>query len=862
MPELSGNSIIYTDRCPEGLAGNGTHVLIVNSGGFRFHRGCDGEGSFFLTKPDGNTPLADLESAAEFFPGGVMYRLAGEGVEIEVLHASSDHCPYLAAFRITPREGGTLPVGEHDILLECGQAFEKVTASTEDGCKTVVFSLEQPAPNADWDALREAAESPSREGMVLRSPEPALDQAVAFSQYLLDLGYDGNLIVCELFRWRDIWSRDLGSGFVPGCIVTDRTESARKCIDVDIARHETAGPTALKTTPDASKGGTCEGLSLLTAAIWEYYLWTGDREYLERSAEAMRPWLEAWIDRDYRQRGLLIDVSEWMDHSRHSLLPYGSATLFSNALFVHCLGLFAQIEAELGHDAQADRWQHVQRRFIDGINRNLWSDDLGAYANLCVDAQRDERVAAAANALAILGGIASPDRVRSILQTLRERNWRPKGSMTITPMMTHVEETCDQNERMWPWWMAQEAKARFACDDAEGGLRILRNCADTIYCEPYPGMMEELLDRDGIPEGGHAFVTAAGAYIHAVFKGLFGIRITGAGLSELQITPNLPAGWEDCSLRVPTPGGGFTIHLTGGTLHVRVNDPAIRRVRVAEGAEVTGAEASTLLEAPQIVETADAEEIHPPECKPRQAMPVHITGLSPEKPELRQGLDLKGLCNLNVSPAETALIFMGNRLPLQGPDGRDLREILDTCLAAGGMLVFYGVSMLPRFGTKEKQMGCQSGIIEWYGQFEGTWKPVDPQTAEPIEAATREGTVYWGEGPYFQGWDATHGVFGFEAPVARGISAPAGSPFYDTPLPSVDPRAIFTDFAVRSPLLFHSLLETRTEFGFLYPDRGETFSCAARIVDRDTGGEIVMVDKVLAEAMDLRTFLSGLVISL
>jgi hypothetical protein len=61
----------------------------------------------------------------------------------------------------------------------------------------------------------------------------------------------------------------------------------------------------------------------------------------------------------------------------------------------------------------------------------------------------------------------------------------------------------DQNEKIWPWWVAYEALARFKNNDADGGLFLLHSCAATIRNPQYPGMMDETMSRDG-PDRGRA----------------------------------------------------------------------------------------------------------------------------------------------------------------------------------------------------------------------------------------------------------------------------------------------------------------------------------------------------------------------
>jgi len=539
------------DGPAQALVGNGQSVIVVTPEGFHYHRGAGGDGKLRVLRDGQPVDLGKLDWKTTAFPGGVVFDHHAADGSIQIFDTALPDDPYGVLVQLAGNFSNAT------VTVDGGPKFLSRSAAngTNDSARIFGFSETGKIANSDFDTLRATVLTPyTQRGLVLRSPDTQLDQAVLFNQYLLDLSYDGNLVVCELFRWADIWSRDLGSGFVPGCLFTGRIEAARKCIDVDLARHEKATARALKTTDDASQGGSAEGVGHLTTALWDYYLITGDRAYLARVATGIRPWVDAWLARDYAHTGLIVDTTDWMDHSRYQMLPFGGRTLYANAQMVRLLGTFARIEHELGNTAGETRYARARARFIAAINNRLWDENLGAYGNLLLAGQVDERTASAANSLALLGGVADPKRAARVLATLKEKNWRPNGTLTITPLMTYHPNS-DQNGKIWPWWVAYEALARFKNGDADGGLPLLDTCAATIRNPTYPGMMDQIMDRDGHSEGGRAFATAAGSLLTSIYKGLFGIEILAGGMSEVKIVPNLPSAWQNASLHLPTPGG-------------------------------------------------------------------------------------------------------------------------------------------------------------------------------------------------------------------------------------------------------------------------------------------------------------------
>jgi len=223
-------------------------------------------------------------------------------------------------------------------------------------------------------------------------------------------------------------------------MVDGQFAAARTTIDYDLHAHAIANPRGFKVTEDASQGGSAEGVAWLTRAVWRYYLLMGDREFLTNAASTLRPWVNAWIDRDADERGLLIDVTEWMDHSRFLLLPDGARALyFERAL---CGSASTLLPRSSGRWATRRRHRDsitLHLRFVRGINAHLWNEAAGEYNNLSLGGEADERSSSEGNMLAVLSGVAPQDRVQRVLATVRQTNWRTAGSVTITPPMTHVD---------------------------------------------------------------------------------------------------------------------------------------------------------------------------------------------------------------------------------------------------------------------------------------------------------------------------------------------------------------------------------------------------------------------------------------
>lgn len=281
--------ISYQGRAPEGLVGNGRSVVKVRPAGFEFFTGGTASGRFRLVVDGKPRELESSDVRATFFPGGVSYRLAmGDGVVVDVLHGASAELPYVAAIRVGhAKESVALDVESRGepAILPTGRIPVPIAA----GKGTVILAAGNVAAQSLFEDVERQFEAPYLTGLRFEAPAPTINRAIQFNRFLLDLGFDGRLHVCEIFRWRDVWSRDLGSGLAPGAMISGRFAAARTTIEYDLRRYAKADPKGLKVTEDPSQGGSAEGTAWLTRAVWRNYLLTGDTAFLAAAARTLRP---------------------------------------------------------------------------------------------------------------------------------------------------------------------------------------------------------------------------------------------------------------------------------------------------------------------------------------------------------------------------------------------------------------------------------------------------------------------------------------------------------------------------------------------------------------------------------------------
>lgn len=857
-----------------------------------------GRGSVTVAaKPDAALLAVLVEGAADAPPADWSLELTGEQVDAD------------AAGVETARGGARVwtPDDEAPAAERVDASRGALAVTLEPGGRAAFLLGEESAVVAfagdPFEAAETWAEQSAQQGLRLRTPEADLDRAVEFAKAHLHLGYDwrpdaegrpggeGSKMVCDIFRWRDVWSRDFGSGFGPGGLAAGMTDAVLATLEYEAARHRAHDPAGLKISDDTSQGGSAEGLGWVLALVWRVFGHTGDLAWLERMADAFEPWVEEWVARDADDDGLVADVTEWMDHSRFLRLVEGQRTLYSNVLYAAALRRMAYITGALDRPDAAERYSALAVRSRQSVARTFWNE--GGYLNNAVQwGVPDTALMLADNAIAIVEGVVEPDRQRRALATIRERSWRPFGTVTTDLPMRYVPRDNDHNGKVWPWWMAHEAKARFLNADGEGGLHVLRKIVDTFSWPTLPGLCEEYLDpEDGSQDEvvGHAFITGSGALLDAVQHGLVGLSVREPGERCVRLAPAAPESWDEWSAEIDLVEGrltfeqsaaGYRVELAEArvqtlefrlppratAVHARVDGEEVEPRRVEDAGSTylridvpTGGRhvvAVALDRQPAAARTTSAAM--PPPVPVRQAFLLSEPGLSPpSQDDVQRAEAVTGpVAPASADAIETLdgagdlLVISGNELPYRTKGGASVPHHLEAYLGRGGSVLLLG----PRFAPIDitayyhggAQMGAYAGLFWWKLWDDGQWVDYAPRQEERRTHPVHDGTVYWGDGPLFAAWEHGLGLFGLAAPC-RGVTDPSGT-VVDADCPVA---VIYTDWTVRKPWSFTPLAFTERERQLVTGPRPERYPCAARLDNAESGGRILVVAPALCARADL-----------
>ncbi|MFV0537748.1 MAG: hypothetical protein ACK5M3_10295 [Dysgonomonas sp.] len=704
-------SLRYIGKAPTSLVGDGKYLVKTTPDRFLSVRGLKLEGQLRFYKGGGEILPASTLWNSTFFPGGVTYDIR---VFRDSLHVS---------YGVLPETGLTILVtcpSNIRLELESKGAFTfHRTEYINDGVSFIAFTQKEGGiPVSNSFEFQKILEKYYTKDLVLRSPNKTLDKTVAFSQHLLDLGYNGEIMLCELFRWLDIWARDLGSGQLPGGLISGRAAEARQSLDYDLRRYALMSPADCKNSNDPSQGGTAAEVGWTARSSWNYYLYSGDLNTLRKDAKILRPWVAHWITRDYDDDGLITDVTEFMDHMLMMLTTNGISSLATNTMYASMLKYFAEIENALGNKREARNLTKLYTRTVDAVNTVYWNQEKEYFENMTLWGMKDERSSQTAQSMLLKIGATDDVRTRKALDYLKRTNWCDYGSVTVTPRMNHVGMNNDQNVKVWPWWNLWETEARFRSGDKEGGYTLLSLAAQTIEDEKYPGLIEETLDIDGTSIGGNVFVTAAGNILEVIVKDLIGVECLKAGWKEIKVVPAVPADWDSYECRIPTPNGNIEVVCKNYKLTVKVNDKRIKVVHVSDvkSVKVTGAAKKRYIapKRPERKYSPVEKTIALPVAQGKTAL-FYDKQLHASKLDLdMETVDVEALGNLQVSKFNK-LVVPGNMLPLYTQSGVSIKKVLDKYTVEGGTVFFYGATVNPKSDEDGAGiLGEQCGIVDWY----------------------------------------------------------------------------------------------------------------------------------------------------
>ena len=395
--------------------------------------------------------------------------------------------------------------------------------------------------------------------------------------------------------WAGVWTRDVSYSTILAMSFI-QTEAARKSLACKINRRG-------RIIQDTGTGGSwpCSTDRIIWAvAAWEIYNVTGDEAWLDEIYPAIKASLEDDILVDYDPvTGLVKGESSYLDW-REQEYPlwmdpsdiYNSENLGTNCVHYRALRILAEIDRLRG-GSDAGRYDALADAIKDGINRLLWMEDKGYYAQYLYGRQHltaSPRSETLGEALAILWGIASPQQAERICERVCCQDY---GTSCFFPNIAGIPPY--HNDAMWPFVQAFWMKACAAAGNEKGVLHsiasIWRNAG--LYLTNKENMVIYDGKWQGTEINSSNMLWSLSGNLGIFYGVLFGMQYCPDGLHFAPFVPRTMEGTRSLSgfayrnstldISVEGCGSGIAAFYLDGELHEPVLDAGLEgahRIRI------------------------------------------------------------------------------------------------------------------------------------------------------------------------------------------------------------------------------------------------------------------------------------------
>ena len=365
---------------------------------------------------------------------------------------------------------------------------------------------------------------------------------MALEEMLLDIRpSDGTF--CAGALWPDTWTRDAvySIWFAYSWIMP---EVSRKTLEKQTLKNPSE---ALQDTGTGGSYPISTDRVVWAVAAWEYYLATGDVDWLKEAYEGLsytaRKDLHVAYDPEVRLfRGETCSM-DWRKHTYPNWFTnavigesYSSGT---NCLHYFLYDFLSEASRVLKAPVEdRELWSRVKSDLRQGINEAFWSEEKGLYDVWLypefIGYLPSGRVGAMSNGLAAAFGVASDERRQRILDNYPMYAY---GASVLYP--SKPEGYSYHNKSVWPVWQTPllfAAKNAGDSDVAEflartiirSGALFLSHKENMTYDTGYDGNTALNSPRQ---------LWSVASYLSMVYRVLFGISMSQDGMA---VTPMLP----------------------------------------------------------------------------------------------------------------------------------------------------------------------------------------------------------------------------------------------------------------------------------------------------------------------------------
>lgn len=323
---------------------------------------------------------------------------------------------------------------------------------------------------------------------------------------------------------------------------------------------------------------------------WQYYLFTGEKDFLQLAYDAGKNTIELMEAVEYDSHnklfkgpavygdgvaaypkiytealdsiksGTFSGIESWPKQNQDKKNSKGFGipmfSLSTNCIYYQAYFILSQMRRELGEEKAA--WLTKANKIKNAINEEFWNEEKGMYNYLIDPFGGSEKQESLGNAFAILFDIANDERKESIFNNLyitdhgipcvyptfkrySELNNYGRHSGTIWP---HIQgfwaQVCSKNNKNDLFWTEYLSLTDKAFRDQQ-----FVEIYHPVSGEQYGGIQEPTLKNNKVWDATNRQTWSATAYLSMVIYGILGLEFEPNGIV---INPNLPIEFEEIHL--------------------------------------------------------------------------------------------------------------------------------------------------------------------------------------------------------------------------------------------------------------------------------------------------------------------------
>lgn len=345
-------------------------------------------------------------------------------------------------------------------------------------------------------------------------------------------------------EWAGVWTRDVSYSIILAMAAL-QPEVSR----ISLMKKVNRNGVIIQDTGTGGAWPVSTDRMIWAVAAWEIYKVTGDKNWLEQAYAIIKKTLDVDVQNILDPAtGLVKGESSFLDW-REQTYPnwmepadiFESLSLGTNAVHYQAYHLMAEMGNALGKAAEVKKYKVLAGKIKAGINKYLWLEDKGYYAqylygrNTKIVSPRAETLG---EALTILFDIADESKKKRIIESMP---LTPYGASCIYPQIPNIPPY--HNNGIWPfvqaYWMLAAAKSKNEPAVLESIAAIYRPAA--LFLTNKENFVSENGDYLGTQINSSNMLWSLSGNLSIIHKVIFGIQHEN---QYLKFTPFVPKALE------------------------------------------------------------------------------------------------------------------------------------------------------------------------------------------------------------------------------------------------------------------------------------------------------------------------------